>query len=123
MGHVVNGRKCLLYSTVLLEAGADNVPNADEYLVLLPQQADERVVGFIPYSEMFDLNWVIEVANGDPSQTKDILFIGGAPEQDPPEIVLPSGFTALRLKPGRAQRIAYISGTGFCVLLAGELEV
>lgn len=118
----INGRQDMDYSVAVLDAGTDNVPQADEYFVVIPQQNEERIVSFIPYDERYDLNWIFEAANGDPTQTMDVLLIGGLPAQDPPEIILPPGFTQVRITPGKAQRIAYIAGTGFVPLFSGVLE-
>lgn len=122
MGSInINGWSNVDYSTAVLEMGADNVPPADEYMVVVPLQDDERIVSFGLDAVDASTNWIMEVANGDPTQTLNVLLVGGAPAQDPPEIVLPAGFTAVRIAPGRAQRIIFITGVGWVPLFGGTL--
>lgn len=123
MGSIkINGWENLNYSTVVLTGGsADNIPMATEYLVLVPVEILNRVVSF--GTDNFDTaaNWLMEVANGDPTGLLSIKFVGGAPAQSPPQIVLPAGFTSLTLPPGYAQRIIYVMGVGWCPLTSGTL--
>lgn len=64
---------------------------------------------------------MMEVANGDPSQTMNVQLIGGLPAQDPPQIVLPPGYTKVTIPPGYAQRLSFIVGTGWVPLFSGTL--
>lgn len=118
----INGWDDLEYSTVTLTAGVDNTPTAEEYLVLVPAQNANRVVGFGTDDIDTSLNWMMEVANGDPTATMSILLIGGSPAQTPPQIVLPPGFSTLTLNPGYTQRVVFIAGVGWVPLFAGTLS-
>lgn len=107
------------YSIAVLLPDADNSVMADEYLVVVPSSADNRIVTFTMPDQSND--WIFEIANGDPTQTMNVVLVGGLPGQNPPQIVLPPGYTKVSIPPGFAQRIACIVGSGFCPLFAGTL--
>ncbi len=119
----INGWSNINPVTIVLVTG-DNTPTAFEYSILVPVEADSRVIGF----EMADIDpdldewWITEVANGDAGYAMDILLIGGLPSQSPLEIVLPPGFSQLRIKPGYAQRVVFVPGVGWIPLLPGTPE-
>jgi len=117
---MINGWRDMGFDTVPLTSG-DNTPPAREYLVLEPQGDGDRIVGFEVPDE--GANWIFEVSNGDPAQTLNMDLIAGSFGQSPPEILLPPGFSKVRIPPGMAQRIAYIAGRGFFPLFAGTLVV
>lgn len=108
-------------STIVVLAPGDNIPPCAEYLQMVPVEPDNRVVSW-EKPDVDDREWIMEAANADPTQTMDILLIGGLPAQDPPQIVLPPGFTRLRIKPGLTQRIYFTSAIGWAPLLGGTLE-
>lgn len=105
----------------VLTAGVDNIPSPADYLQMVPTENNQRVVGWLAPDGPPECQWIMEVANADPTQTMDILLIGGAPAQDPPQILLPPGYTSVTLKPGFAQRLYYKTGIGWVPLFAGTL--
>ena len=118
MSEDINGWPSMDYATANLSSG-DNIPVSAQYLVLVPQADGDRVVGFEVPNGRPDLSWMMEVANGDPTGTMDIDLIAGTPSSD--EIFVPGGNSKVTLAPGRAQRMAYISGTGWVTLFNGAL--
>lgn len=112
-----NGWNDMEYATAALTAG-DNVPDAAEYMVLIPHADGDRVTGFNP--PLADHNWMMEVANGDPTGTMSIDLIAGTPGGN--EIYVPGGNSKVTIAPGRTQRMAYIAGTGWAALFNGILS-
>lgn len=100
----------------VLTAGVDNIPTRSEYLILIPPVNNVRVVGFGEYVDK-SLWWIMEVANGDPAGTKNVVLVGGLTGQNPPQIILPGTFTSLTIPPGYTQRITYAPGIGWIPLM------
>lgn len=106
------------YSTAVI-SGANQTVQADEYLVVVPT-ADGDSISLLTPVTLGD-NWIVEIANGDPTLSKDLYFEGGLPGQDPPQIFIAPPATRLKLAPAQAQRFAYTVGNGWAPLLPGSL--
>ena len=118
MGVTINGWDDIEYSTATI-SGSNQTVDGDEYLIVIPANDGDSVKFITPIEPTF--NWIMEVANGDPTLSKNVDFIGGTPGANPPEIFIPPPFTKLRLAPTQVQRFAFIIGTGWAPLLPGVL--
>lgn len=121
MSQVINGWGDFVYTTIALEAGIDNAPMAGQYLSLVPQMNDERVVGF--GTDLIDAstNWLMEITNGDQTNSLSVCLIGGVVTPNVAPILLPVGYGMLRILPGCSQRIVYLVNTGWRPLIDGML--
>lgn len=119
----INGWQCIGETDVVaVLTSGDNIPQCAEYLQIIPTVANNRIVGFTIPDGPPECQWIMEVANADPTQTYDVLLIGGTPAQTPPQILLPPTFSEIRIKPGFTQRVYYRTGTGWVPLFAGVPE-
>lgn len=119
MTYLVNGWPSIESVVTQLETG-DNTPASAAYLQLIPVEDHNRIIGF-GAPPMLDGQWIMEIANADPTQTLSIDLVGGLPGQDPAQIVLPPGFSYLRLSAGYTQRLFFDMGTGWVPLVPGAL--
>lgn len=106
-GHTVNNWSDLDYDTANLAAGIDNAIDAGQYVTLLPAANNNRIVAFNLVDNDPTFNWEMRVENGDITNTMNILLIGGATFQTPPQIIMPPGKTTITLPPGYAQLLTY----------------